>query len=145
MSTTRQLAVAFLAGAAVAFAASSFVGPDTDLSFSRSAVVGQAELDEGGFKIFTSGTTTPTGFVWSRTVNGAQVETWALFRPTETDGWVFPGSNNTSVGLTIDYENTGSFTSVDDFLDWCTDQYPASMNVDTAEDFEVHDHEVSIR
>ena len=145
MSSFRQLAASFLAGAAVAFAAAHFTPSDSEPSFSRSHTLGQAELDEGGFSIWAAGVSTPIAFVWCRDVAGQTVETWALFRPTEQDGWEFPSSNNTSVTITIDYENAGSYASDADFLDWCEEQYPSNMSVDKAEDFEVHDHEVKSR
>ena len=49
-----------------------------------------------------------------------------------------------SFEVRIEYEGAPSHTSVDDFLQWCEDQYPASMSVDKEVDFEVHRHAVDV-
>jgi len=108
------------------------------------AQTGAAEIGFGTFSGSRSGTTEPVTYVWSYDDAGTQIEVWALFRPGTTNGWTFPGSNATSVDLTIDYEGSPSFASVGDFLQWCEDQYPSAMNVDKDFDFDVHEHTVEI-
>ena len=116
-----------------------FVRPDVAL-----ATDGSAELDYGVFSGWQAATVAPESFVWSYDDNGTQVEVWALFRPGQSNGWVFPGPSATSVDLEINYENVTSPSSVSDFLDWCEDQYPTSWNVDKDVDFEVHEHRVTV-
>ena len=163
MSNPRQLAAAFLIGAAVAVAGTSFAPASSTLvssaptvssptvahaavaqnSTQRPSLLGQHELDWGSFRIFSASVATPVGFVWSRVENGQQVETWALFRPEDANGWAFPGSNHTSVEITINHDSTNSHASTAAFITWCENQFPASMNVDS-DDFEVHEHKVSV-
>jgi len=112
---------------------------------SELAPTGDAELLFGSFSGWRAGAPEPVTFIWSYDDNGTQKEVWALFRPNTTYGWKFPGANETSVDLTIEYENATAHASEAAFLQWCEDQYPAAMNVDKDEDFEVHVHTVIVR
>ena len=108
------------------------------------AETGDAEIFYGTFSNSHPGKTQAVSFVWSYDDNGTQKEVWALFRPGTTEGWIFPGPDDTSVDVTFDYEGSIAHTDIEDFLDWCKDQYPSSMNVNKTLDFEVHIHTVDI-
>ncbi len=108
------------------------------------AQIGAAEMNFGNFSGFRIGTNEPVAFIWSYDDNGTQVEVWALFRPNTPAGWTFPGTDATSVDLSIEYQGSPTHASPAEFLQWCEDQYPASMNVDKDNDFEVHRHTIEI-
>ncbi len=125
----------------LAFAALAMVSPDGSSALETK---GEPEIHYGVFSGYGAISVNPTTFVWSYEDNGTQYEIWALFRPNTSEGWVFPGPNDTDVSVSLQYETVSTPTSLADFLDWCEDQYPASMNVDKAVDFEVHQHAVTV-
>lgn len=102
------------------------------------------ELREGFFRVNMPGRTQGVGWVWVRDVSGVLRETWILFRPDLTDGWIPPSDENVTVPATFVHQPDVEAATLAEFKTWAEDQYPSGWNVDADEDFEIHEHTVTI-
>ncbi len=106
--------------------------------------IGDAEICAGSFELKMSNGDV-VGFVWERAgSNGTRLETYLLFRPGASDGWVFPGVDDTSVDVTFQYIDNTAHEDLAAFMMWAAERMPPSAGCDPNEDFEVHEHVVTI-
>jgi hypothetical protein len=106
--------------------------------------VGAPELQTGFFRVASPLQTHAVGFVWVRTESSVLKESWLLFRPETSEGWLFPGADHTNVTLTFVRMSGVTATTLADFKTWAEGQYPSAMSVDADVDFAVHDHTVEV-
>ncbi len=105
---------------------------------------GAYEFDDGSFLHHRVGVTHPVAFTWVRPDgSGGMLETWLLFRPSQSDGWKFPSIVNQSLSLDIDYDSNPPHASTTAFVAWALGKLPTELNA-ISSDFEIHEHCVTI-